>query len=372
MDRPRSMRIALVTDAWHPQTNGVVKTLSTTAHMLERLGHRVLVVEPSAFRTFGCPTYPEIRLAWLPFRKLSQLLEDFEPDAIHIATEGTLGTAGRKWCLKHSLPFTTSYHTQFPEYVRARAPVPVSLSYAYLRRFHAAAARTMVATPSMQRQLESRGFSNLVRWSRGVDIELFRPRDKDYLNFKTPLFIYVGRVAVEKSIEDFLKLKLPGTKIVVGDGPERAALQARYPQVVFTGYQYGEELARCLASADVFVFPSRTDTFGLVLLEAMASGVPVAAYPVQGPIDVIRAGVSGILDEDLEAAALRALSLRPADCRDHSLTYTWEAATAQFASNLAPVRVSAAEATLSIGPAVNLWSARVPGANPVGAKESVH
>ena len=364
------MRIAIITDAWYPQTNGVVKTLSTTARMLERLGHRVLVVEPSAFRTFGCPTYPEIRLAWLPFRKLSRLLADFEPEAIHIATEGTLGTAGRKWCLKHGLPFTTSYHTQFPEYLRARAPVPIDLTYAYLRRFHGAATRTMVATQTMQGQLQSRGFYNLVRWSRGVDLELFRPRDKDYLNLKGPLFIYVGRVAVEKSIEDFLKLKLPGTKVVVGDGPERTALQARYPQVIFTGYKYGEELARCVAAADVFVFPSRTDTFGLVLLEAMASGVPIAAYPVQGPIDVIRDGVSGVLSEDLQAAALQALSLRPADCRGHALDYTWEAATAQFASNLAPVRGLVTQAALPNSAVIDLWSGAGRRPSSVDAKES--
>lgn len=330
------MKIAIVTDAWRPQTNGVVKTLSTTADGLRALGHVVHVIEPNQFKTFACPTYPEIRLAWLPYSRLSGLMEEFGPDAIHIATEGPLGAAARKWCLQRGFSFTTSYHTQFPEYLRARAPIPLALSYAHLRRFHSAAARIMVATPAMQRLLESRGFRNIVRWTRGVDVSLFKPRDTSFLDFPRPIAMYVGRVAVEKNVEAFLRLDLPGTKVVVGDGPARAELEARYPAAKFVGYKYGEQLASQLAAADVFVFPSRTDTFGLVLLEAMACGVPVAAYPVTGPIDVVTPGVTGVLDEDLRAAALAALNLAPAQCRAYALNNTWETATRQFLSHLAP------------------------------------
>ncbi len=330
------MKIAIVTDAWRPQTNGVVKTLSTTAEGLRALGHDVSVIEPNQFKTFPCPTYPEIRLAWLPYRRLAQLLEDFGPGAIHVATEGTLGAAARRWCLRREFPFTTSYHTQFPEYLRARVPIPLAVSYAQLRRFHSAAARTMVATPAMQRLLESRGFRNIVRWTRGVDVDSFKPRDKSYLDLPRPIAMYVGRVAVEKNIEAFLQLALPGTKVVVGDGPARAELQRSYPAAKFVGFKYGEELASHVACADVFVFPSRTDTFGLVLLEAMACGVPVAAYPVTGPIDVVTQGVTGVLNEDLRAATLAALKLDPRQCRAYALGNTWDNATRQFLSHLAP------------------------------------
>lgn len=330
------MKIAIVTDAWRPQTNGVVKTLSTTADCLRALGHDVHIIEPNQFKTLPCPTYPEIRLAWLPYGRVSESLEEFSPDAIHIATEGTLGAAARKWCLRRQFPFTTSYHTQFPEYVRARVPIPLAVSYAYLRRFHSAAARTMVATPAMQRLLESRGFKNIVRWTRGVDVSLFKPRDKRFLDFPRPIAMYVGRVAIEKNIEAFLKLDLPGTKVVVGDGPARAELAAKYPSATFVGFKFGEELASHVAASDVFVFPSRTDTFGLVLLEAMACGIPVAAYPVTGPIDVVTRGVTGELDEDLRAATLAALKLDPNQCRAHALANTWQTATRQFHSHLAP------------------------------------
>jgi glycosyltransferase involved in cell wall biosynthesis len=330
------VKIAIVTDAWRPQTNGVVQTLGTTAQTLRGGSHEVLIIEPGQFRTFPCPTYPEIRLAWLPYRRLAQLLQEFAPDCIHVATEATLGMAARSWCRRNRFPFTTSYHTQFPEYVRARAPIPLALSYAHLRRFHAAAARTMVATPTLQKTLESRGFRQLVRWTRGVDVQLFKPGDRKFLDLARPIFAYVGRVAVEKNIAAFLSLDLPGTKLVIGDGPERLALQARFPTAVFVGYRFGAELAAHLAAADVLVFPSRTDTFGLVLLEALACGVPVAAYPVTGPIDVIESGTTGVLDEDLRAAALAALRADPAKCRAFALAHTWEAATKQFVGNLAP------------------------------------
>lgn len=330
------MKIAIVTDAWFPQTNGVVKTLSITCERLRALGHDVCVIEPSLFRTFPCPTYPEIRLAWFPARRMDRLLQEFEPDALHIATEGTLGAAARKWCLRRRMKFTTSYHTQFPEYLRARVPIPLSFSYAHLRRFHGAAVRTMVATPTFERQLEARGFRNIVRWTRGVDVEQFKPHDKNYLKLPRPIAIYVGRVAVEKNIEAFLEFEWSGTKVVVGDGPERKELETRFSNAKFVGYKYGEELAKHVAAADVFVFPSRTDTFGLVLLEAMACGVPVAAYPVTGPIDVVQQGVTGVLDGDLCKAANAALQLDSKRCRAHALENTWEVATQQFLSNLEP------------------------------------
>lgn len=331
------MRLVLVTDAWLPQTNGVVRTLSITAGMLQRQGHTVEVLDPSGFRTIPCPTYPEIRLAWRPYRKLARQLAALAPDAVHVATEGPLGLAARRWCLRSGHAFTTSYHTQFPEYLRARFPVPLSLSYAHLRRFHGAAARTLVATPSIQRQLTAHGFRNLATWSRGVDTQLFRPRPKAFLDLPRPIWLYFGRVSVEKGIDDFLRLDLPGTRLVVGDGPALAELRQRYPAVVFAGFRYGEDLASHVAAADVFVFPSRTDTFGLVLLEAMACGVPVAAYPVTGPVDVVVDGVTGVLREDLRAAALAALEIDPRACREHALRYTWEAATQQFIGHVTDV-----------------------------------
>jgi glycosyltransferase involved in cell wall biosynthesis len=330
------MKIALVSDAWHPQINGVVRTLSLTVDRLKTKGHEVLVVEPGLFTTIPCPTYPEIRLACLPSARLKRLLAQFKPDALHVATEGPLGFAARRWCRRTGMPFTTSYHTQFPEYLRARAPIPLAASYSLMRRFHSAAKRTFVATPALQSSLESRGFRNIVRWSRGVDVDLFKPRSKSFLAFSRPIAIYVGRVAIEKNIEAFLAMPWDGTKVVVGDGPERAMFARKYPSVKFVGYKFGEDLAQCVAAADVFVFPSRTDTFGLVLLEAMASGVPVAAFPVTGPIDVVNPGVSGVLENDLASAARNALGLNPVHCREHAMRFTWDSATDQFLTNLCP------------------------------------
>jgi glycosyltransferase involved in cell wall biosynthesis len=329
------MRIAIVTDAWLPQVNGVVRTLGQTIHEATAAGHEVSVVSPADFRTLPCPTYPEIRLALFPGRGIRRRLDELRPDAVHIATEGPLGLAARNWCVRRGWPFTTAYHTQFPEYVRARAPIPLWAGYAAVRWFHGRAARTLVTTPSMMRHLEARGFRNLALWGRGVDTDLFRPRGKDFLDLPRPVWLYIGRVAVEKGVEDFLKLDLPGTKLVVGDGPAAADLRARYPDAVYAGYRHGEDLAAHIAAADVFVFPSRTDTFGLVLLEAMACGVPVAAYPVTGPIDVVRNGVTGVLDEDLRAAAMAALELDPVACREQALQHSWEAATRQFLASLA-------------------------------------
>ena len=330
------MKIALVTDAWLPQTNGVVRTLAVTVERLTQAGHEVTAITPADFRTIPCPTYPEIRLSLFAAGKVRRRLDALDPDAVHIATEGPLGLAARSWCLRRGRAFTTSYHTRFPEYVRARFPIPLALSYAFLRWFHGSAARTLVATPSMRSALVERGFRNLVLWSRGVDTELFRPRDESCLELPRPIWLYFGRVSVEKGIEDFLSLDLPGTRLVVGDGPATEGLRRKYPGAVFTGYRFGEELARHVAAADVFVFPSRTDTFGLVLLEAMACGVPVAAYPVTGPIDVVKIGVTGVLSEDLQVAALAALNLDRRACREHALRYTWEEATRQFVASLAP------------------------------------
>jgi glycosyltransferase involved in cell wall biosynthesis len=332
------LRIAIVSDAWFPQVNGVVRTLSTVARELEAMGHAVLVVSPDRFETVPCPTYPEIRLALLPGRRLRALLDGFAPDALHVATEGPLGWAARALARRRGWPFTTSFHTKFPDYIAARTALPASWGYRVLRRFHGAAAATMVATPSLAGELEARGFGNLRRWSRGVDTTLFRPRPKTFLDAPRPISMFVGRVAVEKNIEAFLELDLEGTKYVVGDGPSAAALRRRYPAVRFTGYKSGEELARHMAAADVFVFPSRTDTFGLVLLEALASGVPVAAYPATGPRDIIDGRPVGALDSDLGRAARAALGCPAEACRAHALTYSWRASAEQFLGNLQPFR----------------------------------
>ena len=256
------MKLALVTDAWFPQTNGVVRTLSTTVNHLRSDGVQVQVIHPRDFRTVSCPTYPEIRLALFAGRAVARRLDALDPDAIHVATEGPLGLAARNWCIRRGRAFTTAYHTQFPEYVRARAPIPLAWGYAAMRWFHRAACRTLVATPSMQAQLERQGFTNLARWSRGVDSELFRPRDKRTLDLPRPVWLYLGRVAVEKGIHEFLRLDLPGSKLVIGDGPARAQLERAHPDAHFVGFKHGEELARHVAACDVFVFPSRTDTFG--------------------------------------------------------------------------------------------------------------
>jgi len=335
------MKIALVTDAWRPQTNGVVTTLTRTLEGLERLGHVTCAITPADFKTLPCPTYPEIRLALFPSSRVRRTLREFAPDAVHVATEGPLGQAARRWCLREGMRFTTSYHTQFPQYVRARVPIPERWSYAFLRRFHSAAERVMVATEHVRRDLERNGFRNLAMWTRGVDVGLFRPGDRDFLPGPRPIMLYAGRVAVEKNLEAYLALDLPGTKYVIGGGPALDELRKKYPDVIFTGYKFGEELARHVAAADVFVFPSRTDTFGLVLLEAMACGVPVAAYPVIGPIDVVQQGISGFLHEDLGTAVVRALELDREACRRQALGFTWERATAQFVANLAPRMASA-------------------------------
>ena len=343
------MRIAIITDAGFPQINGVVTTLSNTRDQLEQLGHRVLMVTPQSFRTIPCPTYADIRLAVRPRTKLRELLDTFVPEAIHIATEGPLGLAGRACCQAQRLPFTTSFHTRFPEYVYLRFRVPLRVTYGFLRWFHRPAVRTLVSTASLRAELSRDGFAHLALWSRGVDTELFCPRPKDFLDDPRPIFAYVGRVAVEKNVEAFLRLDLPGTKYVIGDGPQLAELRDKYPEVRFPGRKIGVELARHLAAADVFVFPSRTDTFGLVMLEALACGVPVAAYPVPGPLDVIRHGETGCLDEDLGRAASSALSIDSQRCREHALRSSWRETTGQFLGHLAPIPVPSSRPVPSPG-----------------------
>ncbi len=331
------MRILISTDAWAPQVNGVVRTLERTGEELQRLGHEVRFVTPEGFYTVPMPTYPEIRLALFTRPKLGEIIDGFQPDRVHISTEGTLGLSMRRNCQLRRMPFTTSFHTRFPEYIRARFGIPAALPYAGLRWFHGPAHAVMVATRSLRDELAGRGFRNLRLWSRGVDTDRFRPQDKSWLGLPRPVFLYVGRVAVEKSIGDFLSLDLPGSKLVVGDGPLLEDLKILYPEVMFTGPKFGEELARYYAAGDVFVFPSRTDTFGLVVLEALASGLPVAAYPVQGPGDIMEGRPDiGSLDTDLRAAALRCLDLDPKACRSFALAHSWEASTRQFVENLAP------------------------------------
>jgi glycosyltransferase involved in cell wall biosynthesis len=330
------MRIALVTDAWEPQVNGVVRTLKNTARELTAMGHTVELLTPLEFRTLPCPTYPDIRLSLFPRSQARRRLADFDPDAIHIATEGPLGLAARSHALAAGIPYTSAYHTRFPEYVQARGGIPLAWTYAYLRWFHRPSRAVMAPTGVVKRDLEAWGFRNVVLWSRGVDLDIFRPMKVDRLKTEPPIFLYVGRVAVEKNVEAFLQLELPGSKWVAGAGPALAGIRARYSGVNYLGVLDPRELAEVYASADVFVFPSKTDTFGLVLLEAMACGLPVAAYPVTGPLDVIGDSRAGAMHEDLRTACLAALGLRREDAAAHARKFSWRAATEQFFSHLHP------------------------------------
>jgi glycosyltransferase involved in cell wall biosynthesis len=355
------MRIAIVSDAWHPQINGVVTTLGKTVEAATSLGHEVRLISAEGMRSIPCPSYPEIRLALRPGPAVRARLQQFAPEALHIATEGPLGIAARAYATRRGVPFTTSYHTQFPDYARQRWGIPASIGYAYLRHFHRPAVRTLVGTETVRTNLQARGFGHLVLWSRGVDTALFQPdaaarREAEAL-WPRPIMLYAGRVAVEKNLEAFLRTDLPGTRLVVGDGPALEGLRARYPRAVFLGYRFGVNLARVMAGADVFVFPSRTDTFGIVMLEAMACGLPVAAFPVQGPLDVVRQRVTGVLDEDLSLAIRGALELDPRECRAFAQLYTWERCTRQFLGHLAVLAERSApaarkSATLTSGPSV--------------------
>ncbi|MEQ9196544.1 MAG: glycosyltransferase family 1 protein [Parvibaculum sp.] len=337
------LRIVIVSDAAPPQVNGVVRTLQQLTQNLTAMGHEVTFITPDMFTTVPLPTYKEIRLALFPGRKIARMIREANPNAIHIATEGPLGLAARSFCLRKKIPFSTSFHTRFAEYLNARTGIPLSWGYAFLRRFHAKSTALMVATPSLQKELKERGFGEPVIWSRGVDTERYRPRpefaDAHPKGLARPVWLNVGRIAVEKNIEAFLDLDLPGSKMVVGEGPRLEHLKKKYPDAHFTGPLFGEELAEAYAGADVFVFPSKTDTFGLVLIEAMATGTPIAGYPVQGPGDVLAFTPDGMkagaLDDDLKTACMAALRLNRDDARAYAMTFAWDACAKQFISNLA-------------------------------------
>jgi glycosyltransferase involved in cell wall biosynthesis len=331
------MRILIATDAWHPQVNGVVRTLTMMADAAKALGAEVTFLTPETFATVRLPSYPDLRIAIPNPFKLARMITAAQADCIHIATEGPIGLAARHYCRKRGLRFTTSFHTRFPEYVSARMPIPESWVWSALRWFHGASHAVMAATPALADELRGRGFRNVVLWPRGVDSNLFHPREGADLGLPRPIFLSVGRVAVEKNLEAFLALDLPGTKVIVGDGPARAQLERDFPQAVFLGAKQGEELAQIYAAADVFVFPSLTDTYGLVLLEALASGVPVAAYPVTGPRDVIGDAPVGVLSDDLRNGCLGALTLSRQDCLEFAASHTWAASARAFIDNVTRV-----------------------------------
>lgn len=334
--RPFPERIAIITDAWLPQMNGVVRTLTTTCAHLRARGHAVMVVSPDQFRSLPCPTYPEIRLALPAPRAVGRRIDEFAPDAVHIATEGPLGIAARRHCLAQRIPFTTAYHTQFPAYVARRTGLPQSVFWRFIRWFHGPAERVMVATESIRRELRDQGLSQLHHWSRGVDLACFTPDaplPPEFADLPRPIQLYVGRVAVEKNLEAYLGGTYPGTRVVVGDGPALDTLRKRYPDAVFLGRREGRALAGCYAGADVFVFPSRTDTFGLVMIEALACGTPVAAFPVPGPQDIVTA-TTGALAENLDRAIAAAVFCAPRACVAHATTFGWDAATDQFVAGL--------------------------------------
>ncbi len=343
------MKILIVSDAWYPQTNGVVRTLDTVRDVLCKAGHDVVMITPDLFRSLPCPGYGEIRLALAGSARIGRMIADADPDALHIATEGPLGQAARRRCLRAGLPFTTAYHTNFPDYIHMRTGLPERWLNAAVRRFHAPAETTMATTPTMMAKLREMGLNRLSLWSRGVDTALFRPRPecRDQTLLPRPIHLNVGRVAPEKNLDAFLSLDLPGSKMVVGDGPSLEAMKRRYPDAHFTSAKHGEDLARLYAQADVFVFPSRTDTFGLVMLEALASGLPVAAFSVPGPLDVIGPAGHGVrpdfdapvgaLSDSMPESIAAAQCCRPEDCRAYAEMFSWSAAAEQFLANLRPL-----------------------------------
>ena len=333
------MRIAIVTDAWEPQVNGVVRTLQSVRAVLEAHGHKVLVISPDQFYSLPMPTYPEIRLAITRVSSVGHMIEDFAPHAIHLATEGPLCVAARRWCLRNEQPFTTAYHTQFPDYVSARSGVPAEWIWRYIKWFHSPSYGILASTPSIRQSLIDHGLDQVVHWGRGVDLKLYRPGQAKHpviSDFGGPIQLYVGRVAVEKNLEAFLQTTHSGTKVIVGDGPSRTSLAAQYPDAKFMGPMFGEELASAYAAADVFVFPSRTDTFGLVMIEALACGVPVAAYPVTGPIDIVTPQ-TGAMNDDLTVAIGEALTRDRAACAKYGRSFTWENSARQFLNALIPL-----------------------------------
>jgi glycosyltransferase involved in cell wall biosynthesis len=348
VSREQCMRVLVATDAWAPQVNGVVRTLTSLARTARGLGVDIEFLSPDGFTTFPVPTYPGLRLAFAGRREVARRIEQAKPGAIHIATEGPIGHAVRAYCRRRDRPFTTSYTTRFPEYISARAPIPESWIYAALRRFHAAATVTMVATPSLMSELRGRSFSNLGMWTRGVDTELFRPDRAIDIGLPRPIFVTLGRVAVEKNLDAFLSLDLPGTKVVIGKGPMEQELKQRFPQAKFLGQLENGTLAAHLAAADVFVFPSLADTFGVVQLEALASGLPIAAFPVTGPKDVVADNPIGVLNQDLRTACLEALNISREACRTFALRYSWENSARQFIGHVRKVATNTfgdAEAT---------------------------
>lgn len=328
------MKILVASDAWHPQVNGVVRVFERLIPEVERFGAEVDVMGPAEWATVPLPSYSEIRLALCTKAGVRRRIEERAPDFIHIATEGPVGYRTFQYCQANGIPFTTSYHTKFPEYLRARLPVPVDWTYAWLRRLHNAGAGIMVTNESLKAELQAKGFGKMMIWSRGVDCERYRPMDRKALDLPGPIFLYVGRVAVEKNIEAFLSLDLPGTKVVTGVGPQLESLKSRFPEVVFTGLKTGDDLVSVYSSADVFVFPSKTDTFGIVLLEALACGVPVAAFPVTGPRDVVGGSGCGVLSDDLRAAALAAVDIPRDKCRAFALAHSWHRSAGDFLNNI--------------------------------------
>jgi glycosyltransferase involved in cell wall biosynthesis len=356
-------RILVATDAWRPQINGVVRTLQSLAASARRLDTEIVFLTPEGFPSFPLPTYTSIRCAVPSSREIGKRIEEAAADSLHIATEGPIGHMVRRYCLGRGLSFSTSYMTRFPEYISARLPLPQSWSYALLRRFHDAAAVTMVSTRSLMEELGNRGFKHLAIWTRGVDTELFRPERATAIDLRRPIFASVGRLAVEKNLPAFLALDLPGSKVVIGEGPQAAELKRQFPSACFLGRLEGDTLAAHLAAADVFVFPSRTDTFGVVQLEALASGVPVAAYPVPGPKDVIGGDPVGVLDEDLKAACLKALTISRPACRAFALTRSWDVSALQFISHCRPCVPAAAPTSPAEG-AGHFGCAGVPDPQP--------